>query len=1098
MINYVKIKIKKLQFDINCIITSMVLSFFIISNYNPLCNISVKSFDRVLGNGLMNGIDITKRISNIQFYNFILTPTIFLCVYLLIYKIIGNNDEEEKKYIEFIENLSSITLMVMIMAYISKFSNINYNNIEVILPVSLILLAIGVLALHRWNIFADIMRFDLFKWSLCSSLPITLIILATLSRFNFNFVNSRFILLYNIVAIFLIITILLIKDKLNITVLKQSYIFIMIAPIMVSFSQEIINILNQYSIIFNHRLRLLLFIYFISILCAFVYYLFFKSKKIDNLEFCFEKYYYPLLILTFALIFIQMPLQSTVNTELFEQSNHGTAINELFHYGKIPIIETFDAHMLQNEIGNIIYGLLNNDYFGAMFIGYSLLPISYILYYSLFRKYFNRDLAFLLIVFFPIGSDNLFQIFPILPIGIIALLYAYNKPTYKGYVLYWISILISCLYKLDMGFSITFSTLGVWIFLFIVNREKVSLKKLFLSCIYVLILCFSVFLTVCYIKDISVINRIKEFLNLCQSNINWAYSEIGNPETFAYNICYFLIPQINIICIITIIYRIYKKKGENLNDKYIIVLILGLITIINFSRGIVRHSLNENKASYILSSTQLFISMLIYLYNRRKRIINFVITYGGFTILISAIMFMNNISTQTIIGGAISRYLDFNLYNQTESQKVERVLLSDDMKQVYVPLKNILDKTLLPNETYIDFTNQTFLYPLVQRQKPVYVNQSPGLLSGEYTQEEFIKQCESMSEKIPFVLMPIEDRPFSRSLDGIENSYRYYLVSEYISNNFRPLFKNSKFAIWCRNEQYEKKYKILKDLLDNNAMETTFNEENLNKLYSENASLSIDNNELFIKSKNADPMVLGLENIIRSDNITAKDKLLKISIEYESDRDGLYELFYTTEQNENFSQEKVESKVMPNKGKFEAIIPYGEDSHIRFDVPEESRVKIKKITYRSVNKDFDDIELIDYNYIPLEYHTYNLMDIPYIWANYDDIKLYDKKTQFSLNNEESIYDFSSIDRSDGNYLCIDASADFDGSLTIQLGNTSQSEFTALTQFICSLKQGENQKYLVRISSDFMWYSGNVNSIRITSDNSAKINKISILKGDTIK
>ena len=42
------------------------------------------------------------------------------------------------------------------------------------------------------------------------------------------------------------------------------------------------------------------------------------------------------------------------------------------------------------------------------------------------------------------------------------------------------------------------------------------------------------------------------------------------------------------------------------------------------------------------------------------------------------------------------------------------------------------------------------------RKKPMYVNQSPGLLSGEYTQQRFIEECEQMSEKVPFVLMPIE------------------------------------------------------------------------------------------------------------------------------------------------------------------------------------------------------------------------------------------------------------------------------------------------------------------------------------------------------
>ncbi|CAI3193836.1 hypothetical protein [Clostridium neonatale] len=1101
MITKIRDKIKDFHFNINYILPSIILSVVISSFYNPLLNINVKSFNRTMGNGLMNGVDIVKRISNIQFYVFVLVPITFFSVYLVLSRILNNKESYNKEFVEFMQKISAITLISLVLGYMNKFYNGNFGKIEVIFPTILIILSIIALII---NTRKRILSFDIFKWSLCSSFPIVLLVLLICNRINIDTSIKLFILLYIVIFTILASVIVLIYNKLNINALKKSYTIIIFAPIITSLFQELINILNQYSVIINKRFEVTLTIYILSIITSTGYYLLLKSQKSSEKEFCFERYYYPLLIFTFALISTQLQLQYVYQTEFFEQSNHGTAISEFFNYGKIPIVETFDAHMLQNEIGGIIYGILNKDYFGALFIGYSLSPIFYIIYYFLFKKFFGRDIAFMLIILFPISSDNIFKLFPLLPLVILSFLYAYRNKTYKGCIFYWANIVISCLYKLDMGFSLAFASIIIWIILLFMDKEKILAKKLFLSCIYVVIVCLSIFIGICFVKGISPIDRIFEFLNLCQSNINWGYESIGDPQTLAFTICYFIIPAINSICIISIIYRIWIENNRAFNDQYIIVLMLGLITILNFSRGIVRHSLVENTVSHVISLTPLFISMLIYMYSKKEKILKFVVTYTIFTVFLGAIMTPNSMFLKTLISEGIDRYLDFSSYNTTISEKVDRAITSDDMKQVYMPLKEVLDKTLSQNETYIDFTNQTFLYSLTQREKPVYINQSPGLLSGEYTQKKFIEQCELVPDKTPFVLMPIEEMNLSRNLDGIENSYRYYLVSEYISSNFRPLFKTNRFAIWCRNDRYDEKHDLVMDLINSSdkASEAVFSSENLNVLQNENATLSINNNELVMKSEDTDPILKGIENLINLEEIVSKNNLLKISIEYESDKDGLFELFYTTDSNENFTQDKVKSKNMSKQGVFSAIIPCTRESKIRFDIPEDSTVKIKKIEYKGVDQNYNEeneIETIDYDYVPLDYHMYNLIDIPYIWANYDKIGIQEKEEQLILDCDTSIYNnLSSIDKRDGNYLYIDASSESDGMMTIQMGRKVETDFSPLVQFTCSLKQGENKKYLIRISSDFMWYSNEINSIQITTDNNSTINKTYILKGDTLK
>ena len=246
-------------------------------------------------------------------------------------------------------------------------------------------------------------------------------------------------------------------------------------------------------------------------------------------------------------------------------------------------------------------------------------------------------------------------------------------------------------------------------------------------------------------------------------------------------------------------------------------------------------------------------------------------------------------------------------------------------------------------------------------------------------------------------------------------------------------------------------------------------------------------------------MLIGLDKLMKLKEISSDVSYINVSIEYDSDKDGLFELFYTTDNGEDFSQKKVVSKNMPSSGVFDATIPYTKDTAIRFDIPENSTVKIKNISFKGIKDLYsDDIKPIDYNYVPIDYHSYHLMNIPYIWANYDKIGVDKKEEQLKINKDSSVYNFSSIDKQHGNYLFVNASSAKDGIMTVQLGKEDESGFIALSQFDFSLKKGNSQNYLVRLSSDFMWYSDQINAIKITSDNNATLDKISILKGDTLK
>ena len=69
----------------------------------------------------------------------------------------------------------------------------------------------------------------------------------------------------------------------------------------------------------------------------------------------------------------------------------------------------------------------------------------------------------------------------------------------------------------------------------------------------------------------------------------------------------------------------------------------------------------------------------------------------------------------------------------------------------------------------------------------------------------------------------------------------------------------------------------------------------------------------------------------------------------------------------------------------------------------------------------------------------------------------------------------------GSYLYLNGSSSEQGTITVELGNRYSGEFVSCAVFTFDVISGDHREYLLRLSSDFLWYSGYVDSIRIISD-----------------
>lgn len=400
--------------------------------------------------------------------------------------------------------------------------------------------------------------------------------------------------------------------------------------------------------------------------------------------FKWENIYYPILILSMALIVAQPNLQMYVDTDLFESANHGLAISEFFNYGKIPIIETFDAHMMRNSIWGIIYGILNNDRLGSIFVVYGgyIIPILFLIFYKILKEFFYCDFAFFLVLLFPSSVQFVWSDFSF--ISIIILVYAIKKNTLKNYIFYWSSLVIICLYSLDTGVAYSIATILTFLLIYFFNvtkKFKLSLKKWFISFFIVIGTCLITYISICYLKNINFLLRIREFIELARSNINWGHASIGDTNLLIFSITYVFIPFGVIISLIALVYLLKFKRINFHLSNLIIIISLGIAYIVNIQRALVRHSVLELQINILFFSAILFIVLLYILVANKYKKQKFLILFFGVAIFISLLKTNTNFNSDNLLSTAINRYINIDIFEKNNHQRVERVVISDNMNK---------------------------------------------------------------------------------------------------------------------------------------------------------------------------------------------------------------------------------------------------------------------------------------------------------------------------------------------------------------------------------------------------------------------------------
>lgn len=752
---------------------------------------------------------------------------------------------------------------------------------------------------------------------------------------------------------------------------------------------EVLNVINvKTDLLFTLKEQMLAVL---SILAVVLGILQSRKKQVDRIA--MNKQYYKFIfgvVIGLSLIIAQPAFQAYPEIEFFESANHALSLDQFFNFGKLPFIETYDAHMLNLQLFPFLNSLISGYELYTPFLYNSYLFLLFsIPFFICLRHLLGRELALLVLLVVPslsyiINPIYVYALFPVF----VFIKYRHTL-TIQNYFVLWLAAFCLCLFRLDTGVA-AFGGMIVTMLLYHYLVKRINLKQGFVTLIITGSFFVFLFIFLTLIKGISPLSRLHEFFITSLSNQNWAYNTIGDPNNWLVIISYIIIPVLNMFYSIYVVLKV-KVHGKIKSVPFILFCFLTLFYYINISRGVIRHSYYEGTLIFTYSTlfAAIFSSLFV---DKNFRLISFKFTGKVIILFITAIVlphatdfiFVDGTPHVPAYKSLIHQSYEYNnywaAYDTNIDLKGTRVAGSSNPHALR--FKEMLDTLLEEDETYFDLSSFNLFYAITERSTFTYVNQSPLLLNGDKSQEYVLSDL--MSDPPPIAIVPIQNGHWS-IIDGMNVNYKYYILSSWIYKNYKPLVRLHYFDVFSRNDLHQ----LFMSKLEQDGRHV--------ELIGSYPSHSIMQKEteagIEIEQNGIDPHIFDLLKDTYSEGLFNPT----VSISILSENAGSIDLFYKTIENNNLYNGNDFKRYNIVEGINQIVISIpGSLTNLRIDNDVKGKMLIQNI---SISTGFNIIKRIP------EAQLFNLGQIPFLWTNRgaNDYRSHERQYIVSLEGISHIF-----------------------------------------------------------------------------------------------
>lgn len=773
------------------------------------------------------------------------------------------------------------------------------------------------------------------------------------------------------------------------------------------------------------------------------------QKRTDySLKQILSKQYAPLLIFS-LFTFTYYGYTFNFTGEIFEAANKYLAVMEWKLFGVVPTFEKFNSHLLSDYFYSGIYTLLNGLQGSEMEL-YDFLntSISYLLYYYLLL-YITRNfyVSLFALLLFPLTQALMPEPYAF---GIFALMalhrVLYRKASFGNYLIFFYTLAFLILWRIDLGYACVIISPLILLLFHLFTTFKINWRNCFLSAAVVFASLASFVGILSLYRHINLFGRFKYTLNYLSSAQTYGYSSLGDPKLASYNVHYYVFPVLAGLTILALFFlfrSLHKSKKQKM--AFLSLLFLCAFYLMNFNRGLVRHSLIEWVDHFTSSFAYFALSAAVFVFFYKRSLL---LKYSVFCLLAFFLLTSYKLPDPRGSKTMVELCQDkIKTCNDSAVLKIHSRVknLPTAQENPHRAFIDFISKNTSPKETFIDFSNNPMLYFYTKKITPSFFYQNPACSHNDFLQKRFIEDLKNYNT--PYLVFSRTDYEGRDFLDGVPNTLRHYRMAEYFYQNYKPYAIVGPYRIWR-----------------NKALQTV----EPKVLYSAKKHPGVQVDSLFRKTFTAKT---GKQYLVRV--ILSRRNETALKIDYQNSYEWIH-MDFVNEQ-ESFS-------ILEPKEKTFTVNFAGNPNWI------------------------EELQVLECDYIPdyyAEKYTENdFMKLPYIWGNDDKLLhkeplLFKKDMTVTLKKEPQTFGIpETLDKTSGNtvQLVLSNTSKKKNKVTLSFGNRIIKNSSKIIFELQPLSKQKN--YAIRASSVYKWYSEKVRQLGIFAEDSTSVtlHQIKISKG----
>lgn len=535
-------------------------------------------------------------------------------------------------------------------------------------------------------------------------------------------------------------------------------------PVLIILSKEISFICAAW---FDWYGSVIYFLAYLGVLTGLLSYLLFKQYNGLNWTYLLHL---PMLLLGVILL-KTVELTSSSNGEMFESAS---TFNSLFalEKGYFPLIHHISPHLLSDYFWPGLYRFLFGNELstaGILYVPFNLAVETVLLYFFVRKIIGNHPLLFSFLLF-PLLSFYLPSYYAFGCLSLIGLLHFLKVKTLRSGIIFYLTILFTAIWRLDLGLSAIVALGIVHIFIFIYEKE---LRTKLIQLILLFGLPLLGLLVIFIFQYPTEFQLLKLYFGANQAH---GLSRIYTDFTLQVAVDYYLLPVLVVLVLLLVLFNVLNTSKT---IRYILIF-LGVFYLFNLQRGLVRHSFMEGNETQIASFGWFMVLVLIGLYLKKYK---FKQTFSFGLIVLFALPFLCSIHPVLHATNWLEKKTVYQVAQTfNDSITFQNRYTDNTLKNKHKVLRYIQDKCSKKSENFIDCSNQPLLYYYSKKNVPSYYTQF--LQNTVHPDAEWMTVQSWNWKNFPIVLLKQEPEQYYDQTDGIPNEVRYQYIHQEILKRY--------------------------------------------------------------------------------------------------------------------------------------------------------------------------------------------------------------------------------------------------------------------------------------------------------------------------